>query len=112
MSEPKTIYDASDLKAAAALFAIEEVGFLLDRLSSTEVNLKACIRSETQSAVLSGLEELSQQQEQLINRALNRLKIRTSLVEPKHYSLQWLLATALIALLSGVLIGIGLANHL
>lgn len=106
MSEPKTIYDASDLKAAAALFAIEEVGFLLDRL------IKACIRSETQSAVLSGLEELSQQQEQSINRALNRLKIRTSLVEPKHYSLQWLLATALIALLSGVLIGIGLANHL
>ena len=112
MSDSKPMKDVSDIRAAAALFAIEEVGYLLDRLASARVDIKTYIRDETQSAVLNGMESLSQQHDQSINHALNRLKIRASLLEPKQYSRSWLIAITSIGLLVGVLLGFILANFL
>lgn len=112
MSNTKPPKDASDIRAAAALFAIEEVGDLLNRLDKANIDLRAQIRSETRSAVLDGMKDLSQQQDQSINNALARLKIRTSLLEPKQYSRQWLASTTMIGLLTGMLIGLAIGASL
>ena len=103
--------DAADIRAAAALFAIEEVGDLLERLDKAKVDLTSHIRSETRSAVLEGMRNLEQQQDQSIHNALGRLKIRTRLLEPRHYSLQWLASTATIGLLIGILIGLVIGEY-
>jgi hypothetical protein len=106
MTDKIPMKDTSDLRAAAALFAIEEVGDLLDKLDAVRGELKAEVRAETRSAVLHGMKGLSKKQELIINDALDRLKIRASLVEPTQFTLGWLLISAMTALLAGVLIGL------
>ena len=101
------IRDPTDLRAAAALFAIEEVDSLLDKLNAAQKGLKHEIRANTKEAVALGFASLSQQQEKTIHVALARLKIRTSQLEPNQYSEAWLVMIGLLGLFAGCAIGIG-----
>ena len=101
------IRDPTDLRAAAALFAIEEVDSLLDKLNDAQAGLKDEIRAHTHAAVASGFATLSQQQEKTILKAMVRLKIRASGLEPNQYSEAWLVLVGLLGLFAGCAIGIG-----
>ena len=110
MSPNDPLHKPTDLRAAAALFAIEEVGHVLERLEALKIDLRAEIRSETQSAVQQGMEGIGNQQELIIRQTLERLKIRASFLEPTQYSKQWLVIVAVAAGLAGTLIGVFLGK--
>ena len=100
------IRNPTDLRAAAALYAMEEVDSLLDKLKEAQGGLKDEIKQQTQAAVASGFAELTQVQERTIYQALVRLKIRSNKPEPNQYSQSWLIMVGLVALFAGCTIGI------
>lgn len=110
MSSTNPLRNPTDLRAAAALFAIEEVGDVLDRLEALKIDLRTEIRSETLSAVQQGMEGIGNQQELVVQQTLERLKIRASFLEPTQYSKQWLVVVAIAAGLAGTLIGVFLGR--
>lgn len=105
-SNKPVVRDPTDLRAAAALFAMEEVDSLLDKLTKAQAGLQDEIRAHTASAVALGFATLSQKQEKSIQMALARLKIRASQLEPNQYSETWLILVGLLGLFAGGAIGI------
>ena len=100
------VRDPTDLRAAAALFAMEEVDSLLNKLNEAQGSLQDEIKTQTEAAVALGFANLSETQERIIYQALVRLKIKTNQPPPNRYSDPWVIMVGLAGVFAGCAIGV------